>query len=74
MHVPELNRLPSLLKKHIRHLVLLMLSLPVIVFLYFVLAFLLTEPNPSLFEDIDEWCEQYRPELTYGQCMDEAGL
>ena len=73
MHVSEPS-LSSLLKKHIHHLVLLMLSLPVIVFLYFVLVFVLTEPNPSLFEDIDEWCEQYRPELTYSQCMDEAGI
>jgi hypothetical protein len=74
MYVPEPNRRPRLLKKHIHHLVLVMLLLPVVVFLYFLLDFLLTEPNPSMFEDIDQWCEQYRPELTYSQCMDEAGL
>ena len=74
MHVPEPNRRLRLLKKHIHYLVLVMLLLPVVVFLYFLLDFLLSEPNPSMFEDIDQWCEQYRPELTYSQCMDEAGL
>lgn len=74
MHVPEPNRRPRLLKKHMHHLVLVMLLLPVVVFLYFLLDFLLSEPNPAMFEDIDQLCEQYRPELTYSQCMDEAGL
>ena len=60
--------------RDMHHLALVILSLPVVVFLYFGLDFLLSEPNPSMFEDIDQWCEQYRPELTYSQCMDEAGL
>ena len=74
MHVLEPNLRSRLLKKHMHHLALVILLLPVVVFLYFVLDLLLTAPNPSMFEDIDQWCEQYRPELTYSQCMDEAGL
>jgi len=52
--------------------VVFLLPFPVAVLLG--LAILLIEPTVDQFEDIDVWCEQYHPDLTHTQCLDEAGL
>jgi len=38
------------------------------------LAILWIKPTADSFEDIDVWCEQYHPDLTHSECLDEAGL
>lgn len=38
------------------------------------LVVLLTDPTADQFDDIDVWCEQYHPDLTHSECLDEAGL
>ena len=44
------------------------------VFVFFFLSFILIEPSQSIYEDIDIWCEQYHPNLSHSECLDEAGL
>jgi hypothetical protein len=35
-----------------------------------LLSFAKTEPG----EDIDAWCREYHPELSWSECLDEAGV
>ena len=46
------------------------------IFLLIALAILFTwhQEQQSMFEDLDQWCESYHPELTYRACYDKAGI
>ena len=35
-----------------------------------LLSFAKTEPG----EDLDAWCREYHPELSWSECLDEAGV
>ena len=68
------NRDGTPLGERIRYFIQVMFLLPIPLFLLIVLAILLIKPTADSFEDIDVWCEQYHPDLTYTECLDEAGL
>ena len=68
------NRDGTPLGERIRYFIQVMFLLPIPLFLLIVLAILLIKPTADSFEDIDVWCEQYHPDLTYSECLDEAGV
>ena len=62
------------LYERMRYFLVVMFLLPFPVAVLLGLAILLVDPTADQFEDIDVWCEQYHPDLTHSQCLDEAGL
>ena len=62
------------LHERMRYFMVVMFLLPFPVAALLGLAILFKEPTADQFEDIDVWCEQYHPDLTHTQCLDEAGL
>ena len=74
MTMPDPNRYRTPLGERIRYFIQVMFLLPIPLFLLIALAILLIKPTADSFEDIDVWCEQYHPDLTYTECLDEAGL
>ena len=62
------------LHERMRYFMVVVFLLPFPVAVLLGLAILLIEPTADQFEDIDAWCEQYHPDLTHTQCLDEAGL
>ena len=69
---PNRHRTP--LGERIRYFILVMVLFPIPVATLVGLVVLLTDPTADQFEDIDVWCEQYHPDLTHSECLDEAGL
>ena len=62
------------LYERLRYFMVVMFLLPFPVAVLLGLATLLIDPTADQFEDIDVWCEQYHPDLTHSECLDEAGL
>ena len=62
------------LYERLRYFMVVMFLLPFPVAALLGLAILLIDPTADQFEDIDVWCEQYHPDLTHSECLDEAGL
>ena len=62
------------LYERLRYFMVVMFLLPFPVAVLLGLAILLIDPTADQFEDIDVWCEQYHPDLTHSECLDEAGL
>lgn len=50
--------------------------LPVLILILVALMLYLIsgEQGQSMFEDLDQWCDQYHPDLSYRACYDKAGL
>ena len=74
MPMSDPNRYGTPLGERIRYFIQVMFLLPIPLFLLIALAILWIKPTADSFEDIDVWCEQYRPDLTHSECLDEAGL
>ena len=68
------NRDGTPLGERMRYFMVVVFLLPFPVAVLLGLAILLIEPTVDQFEDIDVSCEQYHPDLTHTQCLDEAGL
>ena len=49
-------------------------TMPVLFLIILVLFFTSHREGPSLFEDLDRWCDRYHPELSYSACYDKAGI
>ena len=50
--------------------------LPVLILILVTLTLYLIsgEQGQSMFEDLDHWCDQYHPDLSYSACYDKVGL
>ena len=49
-------------------------AVPVLLLITLILFFISHQERPSMFEDLDRWCDRYHPELSYSACYDKAGL
>lgn len=74
MPMSDPNRYRTPVGERIRYFIQVMFLLPIPLFLLIALAIIWIKPTADQFEDIDVWCEQYHPELTHSECLDEAGL
>jgi len=74
MTMPDLKPKRTPLHERMRYFMVVVFLLPFPVAVLLGLAILLIKPTADSFEDIDVWCEQYHPDLTYSECLDEAGV
>ena len=74
MYIPSQKRAKTPRKERIQFFMILALILPSPLYFLLVLFVLSGQPNPNMYEDLDPWCDKYHPELSYGDCLDKAGI
>ena len=74
MNIPSQNRAKTPRKERIQFFIIVALILPSPLYFLLVLFVLSGQPSPNMYEDLDPWCDKYHPELSYGDCLDKAGI
>ena len=74
MYDTDQNRTPTPRRERIQIFIIVMLILPSPLYFLLLLFTLSGQPSPNMYEDLDPWCDKYHPELSYGDCLDEAGI